>query len=60
MAKEFKGLKGEPKVEIYIDLLKMAVKISNWKTPGQTSTRNEKMYTRSTSTRIEDQTKDPH
>ena len=33
MAKEL-GLEEEPKVKIHIDLQRMILKISNWKTPG--------------------------
>ena len=34
MEKELEGLEEGPKAEIHIDLLKTALKISNWKTPG--------------------------
>ena len=34
MTRELKGLEESPKVEILLDLLKMTLKISNWKTPG--------------------------
>ena len=34
MTKELEGFEEGPKVEIHIDLLKITLKISNWKTPG--------------------------
>ena len=74
MTKEFEGLEEGPKAKIDIDLLRTTLKISNWKTPGwwntwimvqeihlhsrQINTQNERMPTRSTRTRSDDQRKD--